>query len=80
TYLRMGVAKTVARPRMSDMRAGISAGVDATTRMWNGNGGNPKLEPWRANSFDLSLEHYMGKGSYVSAAYFIKDLKSYIYN
>ncbi|MCD2518381.1 TonB-dependent receptor [Massilia sp. G4R7] len=80
TYLRFGAAKTVARPRMSDMRAGVGAGVDATTRMWNGGGGNPKLEPWRANSFDLSLEHYMGKGSYVSAAWFFKDLKSYIYN
>jgi len=80
TYLRFGAAKTVARPRMSDMRAGASAGVDATTRMWNGSGGNPQLEPWRANSYDLSLEHYVGKGSYVSAAYFFKDLKSYIYN
>jgi len=80
TYLRFGAAKTVARPRMSDMRAGVGAGVDATTRMWNGGGGNPKLEPWRANSYDLSLEHYMGKGSYISAAYFFKDLKSYIYN
>lgn len=80
TYLRFGAAKTVARPRMSDMRAGIAAGVDATTRMWNGSGGNPKLEPWRANSYDLSLEHYISKGSYVSAAYFFKDLKSYIYN
>jgi iron complex outermembrane receptor protein len=27
TYLRFGAAKTVARPRMSDMRAGIAAGV-----------------------------------------------------
>jgi iron complex outermembrane receptor protein len=80
TYLRFGAAKTVARPRMSDMRAGIAAGVDATTRMWNGSGGNPKLEPWRANSYDLSLEHYISKGSYVSAAYFFKNLKSYIYN
>jgi len=80
TYLRFGAARTVARPRMSDMRAGISAGVDMTTRMWNGSGGNPNLEPWRANSYDLSLEHYLGKGSYVSAAYFFKDLKSYIYN
>jgi iron complex outermembrane receptor protein len=80
TYLRFGAARTVARPRMSDMRAGIGAGVDATTRMWNGGGGNPNLEPWRANSYDLSLEHYLGKGSYVSAAYFFKDLKSYIYN
>ncbi|MFC5549065.1 TonB-dependent receptor [Massilia aerilata] len=80
TYLRFGAAKTVARPRMSDMRAGIQAGVDQTTRMWSGSGGNPKLEPWRANSYDLSLEHYISKGSYVSAAYFFKDLKSYIYN
>jgi iron complex outermembrane recepter protein len=80
TYLRFGAAKTVARPRMSDMRAGVAAGIDPTTRMWNGSGGNPHLEPWRANSYDLSLEHYLGKGAYVSAAYFFKALKSYIYN
>jgi iron complex outermembrane receptor protein len=80
TYLRFGAAKTVARPRMSDMRAGIAAGVDPTTRMWNGSGGNPHLEPWRANSYDLSLEHYLRKGSYLSAAYFFKALKSYIFN
>jgi iron complex outermembrane receptor protein len=42
TNLRFGAAKTVARPQMSDMRAGISGGVDATTRMWNGSGGNPE--------------------------------------
>ena len=80
TYLRFGAAKTVARPRMSDMRAGIAAGVSQTTLEWNGSGGNPHLKPWRANSYDLSLEHYISKGSYVSAAYFFKDLKSYIYN
>jgi iron complex outermembrane receptor protein len=80
TYLRFGAAKTVARPRMSDMRAGIAAGVSQTTLEWNGSGGNPQLQPWRANSYDLSLEHYFNKGSYVSAAYFFKDLKSYIYN
>jgi iron complex outermembrane receptor protein len=80
TYLRFGAAKTVARPRMSDMRAGVSAGVSTSTLMWNGSGGNPHLEPWRANSYDLSLEHYLGKGAYVSAAYFFKQLKSYIYN
>lgn len=80
TYLRFGAAKTVARPRMSDMRAGANASVDTTTRMWNGNGGNAKLEPWRANSYDLSLEHYYAKGSYIAAAYFFKELKNYIYN
>ncbi|MFL6673641.1 MAG: TonB-dependent receptor domain-containing protein, partial [Massilia sp.] len=38
------------------------------------------LEPWRANAYDLSVEHYYGKGSYLAAAVFYKKLKSYIYN
>jgi iron complex outermembrane receptor protein len=80
TNLRFGAAKTVARPQMSDMRAGISGGVDATTRMWNGSGGNPNLEPWRANSYDLSMEKYIGKRSYIAGALWYKKLQSYIYN
>jgi iron complex outermembrane receptor protein len=80
TNLRFGAAKTVARPQMSDMRAGISGGVDATTRMWNGSGGNPNLEPWRATAYDLSVEKYVGKRSYIAAALWYKKLQSYIYN
>lgn len=80
TSMRFGAAKTLARPRMSDMRAGASGGVSSTTFLWNGSGGNPKLEPWRANSFDLSLENYFGKRSYVAGAVFYKKLKNYIYN
>jgi iron complex outermembrane receptor protein len=48
--------------------------------MWNGNGGNPTLQPWRANAFDLSVEHYFGKSGYIAGALFYKKLKSYIYN
>ena len=80
TTVRFGAAKTLARPRMADMRAGATGGVDATTKMWNGNGGNPTLQPWRANAFDLSLEHYFGKSGYIAGAVFYKKLKSYIYN
>lgn len=80
TTARLGVAKTLARPRMADMRAGATGGVDTTTKMWNGNGGNPTLQPWRANAFDLSLEHYFGKSGYIAGALFYKKLKSYIYN
>ena len=80
TTARFGVAKTLARPRMADMRAGATGGVDATTKMWNGSGGNPGLQPWRANAFDLSLEHYFGKSGYIAGALFYKKLKSYIYN
>ena len=74
TFLRFGAAKTVARPNMADMRAGITASVGQTDHMWSGSGGNPKLEPWRADAYDLSLERYFGKRTYVALAGFHKDV------
>jgi iron complex outermembrane receptor protein len=78
--LRLGVAKTLARPRIDDMNASSSASVDPTKKLWSGGGGNPKLLPWRATSFDLAFEQYLGKRSYLAAATFYKKLSSYIYN
>ncbi|RQO61940.1 TonB-dependent receptor [Paucibacter sp. KBW04] len=78
--LRLGLAKTLARPRIDDMNASSSASVATTgAPVWSGEGGNPKLNPWRAWSADLSLEQYFGKSSYVAAALFYKYLDSYIY-
>lgn len=82
TVLRMGLAKVMARPNMEDMRAGITGiGRSKTGEgKWSARGGNPALEPWRADAFDLSLEKYLSKRSYVSAAIFWKGLKSTVYN
>lgn len=78
--LRVALAKQVARPRMDDMRASMDFGVDSATGKPGASGGNPKLDPWRANAFDLSWEKYFGtSGGYVAAAFFYKDLTSYIY-
>jgi iron complex outermembrane receptor protein len=81
--LRMAVAKQVARPRVDQMRAAVEFGVgdpDANgLRKPGGSGGNPKLDPWRATAFDVSYEKYFGSKAYLAAAYFYKDLKSYIY-
>jgi iron complex outermembrane receptor protein len=80
-YVRFGLAQTMARPRMEDMRAGFSSiGVSTETRKWSASGGNPWLEPWRADAIDLSFEKYFGKASYVSAAIFHKELRNFIYN
>jgi len=76
---RFGMAKTLARPRIDDMRASADASVSPTTHTWGGGGGNPMLQPWRAKSYDLSLEKYFGTGSYVALAGFYKKLDSYIY-
>lgn len=76
---RFGAAKTLARGRMDDMKAGADVSINPTTHVWSGSGGNPQLEPWRANSYDLSFEKYFGKRSYVAVAGFYKELKTYIY-
>ena len=91
--LRFGAAITVARPRLDDLGGGASYTVDqrhrgrrhsSTGRLTTGKrngGGNPKLKPWKANTFDLSFEKYFGDNKgYVSAAVYYKDLKTYIFN
>lgn len=93
--LRFALSKQMARPRMDEMRAdfipsasnpcGGSGGSSqqcqpgGTIRPWSANGGNAKLEPWRAKSVDLAYEWYIDKSSYVSVAGFYKHLDNYIY-
>lgn len=88
-YLRFGAAKTLARPQMDQMRANAGYGCNprpdlgdpAGTCRWDGGGGNPFLEPTRANAYDLSYEKYFADAKgYVGLAYYYKDLQSYIYN
>ena len=93
SFVRVGIARTLARPRMDDLRASRQfsynqALVDQATGAtppdqspWGGNGGNPELDPWLANSLDISYERYFSDGlGYVSVAGFYKDLESYIFN
>ncbi|HWK48949.1 MAG TPA: TonB-dependent receptor, partial [Steroidobacter sp.] len=79
--LRVSVAREIARPRMDQLKASseLGAGVQNGGLVPSGVGGNPELDPWRADAFDVSYEKYFGPGAYVSAAAFYKKLKSYIY-
>jgi iron complex outermembrane receptor protein len=89
--LRFGAAVTVARPRLDELGGGASYTVtndDSLPPNYEGQfyywqrsgGGNPKLRPWKANTFDLSLEKYFAEQAYVSVAAYYKDLKTYIFN
>ncbi|MDG2526550.1 TonB-dependent receptor [Stenotrophomonas sp. HITSZ_GD] len=77
--VRFGAAKQLMRAPINYLSADSSASVSQTTSLWEGSGGNPTLEPYRANAVDLSLEKYMGRASYASLALFYKDLETYIY-
>ena len=77
--LRLGAARQMARPRMDELRANAGYGFDNQRGLLTGSGGNPELDPWLADAYDVSYEKYFGGKGYVSAAYFYKDLKTYIY-
>jgi TonB-dependent receptor len=77
--VRFAAAKQVARPRVDQLRSALDFGVSNVDFKPGGSGGNAKLDPWRANAFDLSYEKYFGKKAYLAAALFHKKLTSYIY-
>jgi iron complex outermembrane recepter protein len=76
--VRFGTGRQMAKPRMDQLRAFRKSEV-GTNGKWTGEGGNPQLDPFRADFLDLSYEKYFGNKGYVSAAAFYKKLKSYIF-
>lgn len=74
--LRFGAGKTVARPDFVD----ITPGVDLNGTLLTGRGGDPNLDPYRANQYDLSIEWYPDRETIVALALFYKDIQSYIVN
>lgn len=78
--VRTAVAKQVARPRLDYLKSAFVYSVNASTGIPSGNGGNPRLDPWKATAYDLSFEKYFAnKKGYVAVAGFYKELDTYIY-
>ena len=64
----------MARPDYTDVAPRVSLNPGALT----GTGGNPNLDPYRANQADVSLEWYHGQDAVVALAIYYKDIKSFI--
>jgi iron complex outermembrane receptor protein len=77
--IRLGIAKTLARARLDQLRASNNFSIDVTKRLYSGDGGNPRLEPFRANAIDVSYEKYFGNRAYIGVAGFYKNLLNFIY-
>jgi iron complex outermembrane recepter protein len=72
--LRVAAARTMARPDFTDVSPRVTLNPGALT----GQGGDPNVDPFRANQADLSLEWYHGNDEILSAALFYKDIESFI--
>ncbi len=81
--LRFGVAKVMARPQIGNTFAGTNYLVPVTSLAATGPNftatiGNVKLEPFRATTYDFSVEWYFAPESLLSFSYFYKDIDTYI--
>ena len=81
--VRFGAAKVMARPQIGNTLAGTNYLVPTTSLSTTGPNftasiGNVNLEPFRAKTYDLSVEWYFAPESLLSFAYFYKDIDTYI--
>lgn len=72
--LRLAAARTMARPDFTDVSPRVTLNPGALT----GQGGDPDIDPYRANQADVSLEWYHGDDEVLSGAVFYKDIQSFI--
>jgi TonB-dependent receptor len=80
-YVRLGASRAFSRPPIFELGAGFSVGFDSITNLISVSGsGNPALLPTLANQFDFSYEHYFENGGIFSAAFFYKDLETFVAN
>jgi TonB-dependent receptor len=74
--LRLSGSKVLARPELGVLTP--TSGVNGVTR--TGTINNPQLNPIRAKTFDAGLEWYYRPGGLLSAAFFYKDIGSFVQN
>jgi len=71
---RFAAARVMTRPDYADIAPRASLNPGALT----GTSGNPELDPFRANQFDISVEWYHDSDAAVTAALYYKDIISFI--
>ena len=83
-FIRFGAARMLARARMDQMNPGVNYSFNEANNNqglppWSGELGNAKLRPILANTVDVAIEKYFGRGGYVSLGGFYKYLDNYIF-
>jgi iron complex outermembrane recepter protein len=73
---RMTAGKVMARPNPSQLALRRSTDVVGLT----GSRGNPDLQPFEADQYDLGVEWYFTEDSYTSVTLFRKEISSFIVN
>ncbi|BCW87547.1 hypothetical protein sos41_06770 [Alphaproteobacteria bacterium SO-S41] len=76
--IRASVAKVMSRPGLNGLTPGGTVSVSGNNRTVTS--GNPFLDPTRATNYDLAIEWYFDRESILSAAFFYKEIDSFVAN
>ena len=78
--LRLSYAQTRTRPSFEQLNPAANLGApDASAGgLRRGNGGNPFLNPFTSDNYDVSLEYYFSRTGFASAAVFRRDLQDFV--
>jgi TonB-dependent receptor len=74
--IRLGAAKTMTRPPLGQITPGGTASVSGNNKTVTT--GNPELNPFEADNYDVALEWYFAPESLVSVAFFYKDIDTFV--
>jgi TonB-dependent receptor len=81
---RISYGTTIARPDFGSLFSAVAIGSNNPNRPTylggrpNANSGNPSLVPLVSDNFDVSLEYYFARSSYVSVGFFDKRVKNFV--
>jgi iron complex outermembrane receptor protein len=73
---RLAAADVIARPNLTQLTPGVSVSVSGATRSVTV--GNPDLDPFKARTYDASVEWYFSPGALISVALFQKNIGTFV--
>lgn len=77
-FARMSWGKSITRSGIGSLIAGRGLSPNPKPGSRTGSAGNPNLQPFESNNFDLTWEWYFDDASYVALGYYRKDVKNFI--
>ena len=75
--VRFGAAKMMSRPPVNNL-APVYTLSAVTAASKTAGRGNVEIDPFRATTYDLSVEYYFAPEALLSFAYFYKDISTYV--
>ncbi|WP_017446807.1 TonB-dependent receptor [Gayadomonas joobiniege] len=77
-FVKVAAAKVITRPALEDIGVNSTYPDRIRADQYNTKSGNPYLDPYEANQFDISFEYYQDNGNAYTAGLFYKDISTFI--